>query len=640
MINLASSPPSSQERVKNALDSGSDPSDSSDNDQKPTQRKCVPSMWDDVPIIQAKELPEGIDGLVAFEMKDMPTENLKNALKDGRKWNKDCPSKWKGHKRVRYANCKGSYVCQFSDCPYMLEYGVTNTTQFDHAHGYKCKACGVAGKYVACDAQRYVSYGSKSVKIFHCGNHICQVSMKTSGNMTKVKELIKNNPKIKPAEVQSSIILSAFQENLEWATVEKEARGILNKKKISNIKETMKDTVQPCGHNFEAVVNFKEYCDKKDRFYIYKINDRRGNPDQPSFVFKTSAEKLKIAVAMDRSSNGFLNEKFCFVDGKHNRCRGFTTLTASVYHPLLQKQIPIAIMDAEGDNTENVELFWNLLNEAISKISEKKSFNPVGWCTDMSGALISGICNVFGEDCKTRIKSCEFHFKDQRNKRARRLGGAAELFKGLCNSILNATTETAYNPAMETLNAFINADPDREFLKTWISWWNDRRGFIFRAFAPTNAPRMNQAEVIHAGWAHRDQPKLSLLDVCQANIRDSLLLGLQLRSLHAGSAIKGKGPTFMDHKRERYQREIDRAKKMGKELFDGRKVDPKSTHRPFWGEQNEITENKEKGPTEEARSKWFYYSSGTTTSCNYSCNSTYAVNPSNTTADATDATAD
>ena len=32
----------------------------------------------------------------------------------------------------------------------------------------------------------------------------------------------------------------------------------------------------------------------------------------------------------------------------------------SVYHPLLQKQIPIAIMEAEGEKTENVELFWNL----------------------------------------------------------------------------------------------------------------------------------------------------------------------------------------------------------------------------------------------------------------------------------------
>lgn len=287
MINLVSSSPSSQDSDK-GLDSESDPTDSSDYNKQSKQRKCSPSMWDDVLIVQVKELPEGINDLVAFELKDVPAEDLKNALKDGRKWNKDCPSKWTGHKRVRYANCKGSYVCQFSDCPCMVEYGVTNTMQFDNSRANKCKACGNAGKYVACNARRYVSYGSNSTKIFHCGNHTCQVLMKTSGNMAKVKELIRNNPKIKPMEVQSSIILSAFRENLEWDTVAKEARSILNKKNISNIKETMKIEVQPYGHNFEAVVNFKEYCDKKDTFYIYKVNDRRGNPGQPSFVFKTA----------------------------------------------------------------------------------------------------------------------------------------------------------------------------------------------------------------------------------------------------------------------------------------------------------------------------------------------------------------
>lgn len=578
--------------------------DSHINEKQLKQRKYHPSMWKDVPVIEVNELPEGIDGLVAFELKDVAAEDLHNALKDGRKWNKNCPSKWSGHTRVRYANCKGSYACTFSDCPYMVEYGVTNTTQFENTRTNPCKACGHTGQHIPCGARRYISYGSNSVNVFHCGKHTCQASVKTTGNIGKIKELIKNNPKIKPAEVQSSIVLSAFRDNLDWETVEKEARSVLNKKKIGNMKEKIKKEVQPYGHNFEAVVNFKEYCDKKDKFYVYKVNDKRGNPDQPSFVFKTSTEKLKIAIAMDRRNEGFLSEEFCFFDGKHNRCKGFTTLTASVYHPLLRKQIALAIMEAEGEKTENVELFWKLLNEAISKISNgEKSFNPIGWCTDMSGALISGISKIFGEDSKTRIKSCEFHFKDQRNKKANRLKkSSVEQFKTLCNNLLNATTEAKYNSAKESLDTFINADPDREFLKTWISWWNERRGFIFHAFAPTNAPNMNQAEVIHAGWAHRDQPKLSLVDVCQADARDNLMLELELQGLQAGSTIKGRGPTFIDHRRERYQREINRARQMGKEMFDGRKVDPNSSHRPPSQKKKQSKKdsaNKKKIPTKQ-----------------------------------------
>ena len=72
----------------------------------------------------------------------------------------------------------------------------------------------------------------------------------------------------------------------------------------------MKSDFEPVGHDFEAVVTFKEYCDKKNEFYVHKVNDKRGNPDLPSFVFKSSKQKGKIATQMDK--NG---EHFCFFDG-------------------------------------------------------------------------------------------------------------------------------------------------------------------------------------------------------------------------------------------------------------------------------------------------------------------------------------
>ena len=121
-----------------------------------------------------------------------------------------------------------------------------------------------------------------------------------------------------------------------------------------------------------------------------------------------------MALNMDRDGEHYLNDEFCFFDGKHKRCRGFVTLTASVYNSL----IILAIMEAEAENTENVSLFWTLFNEVLEKISGNESamFNPTGWCTDMAGANLAGICNVFGNVAKTRIKSCEFDFKDHRNK--------------------------------------------------------------------------------------------------------------------------------------------------------------------------------------------------------------------------------
>ena len=232
-----------------------------------------------------------------------------------------------------------------------------------------------------------------------------------------------NNPDIKPSEVQSVFVLVAFQEQKDWADVEKEAAAAIDRRWIFNVKEKVKKDIEPHGHNYEAAVSFKEYCDKKDKFYIYKINDRRGNPDQPSYVFKTSLLKLDEALNMDCDGDHFMNSKFYFFDGKRKRCRSFVTLTASVYHPLLRKQITLATMEAESEDHRNVKLFLNLLNECLRNVSgdANRKFYPVGCCTDMTGANLAGLREVFGEAVIARIKTSEFHFKDHRNKNARKL---------------------------------------------------------------------------------------------------------------------------------------------------------------------------------------------------------------------------
>ena len=158
-------------------------------------------------------------------------------------------------------------------------------------------------------------------------------------------------------------------------------------------------------------------------FHIYKINDTRGNPNRPSFVFKTSTLKAKIAINMDKDKEHFLAQEFRFFDGKHKRAKGYMTLTASVYHPLLRQQIPLAMMEAVSENTENVTLFWELFNEVLGKVSSGTTmmFNPIGWCTDMAGSDLSAIHKVFGDSGVNSIKTCEFHFKETEDLRCRKL---------------------------------------------------------------------------------------------------------------------------------------------------------------------------------------------------------------------------
>ena len=126
---------------------------------------------------------------------------------------------------------------------------------------------------------------------------------------------------------------------------------------------------------------------------------------------------MEMAKSMDRNGNHFLKDEYYYFDGKVRRCRNFVTLTASVYHPLLKRQVPLAIMDAEKENSENIKLFWTVFNEALRKTAgdPEGSFKPKGWCTDMASANMNGLKNVFGGEVLNRIKS---HFKENRNIKA------------------------------------------------------------------------------------------------------------------------------------------------------------------------------------------------------------------------------
>lgn len=145
------------------------------------------------------------------------------------------------------------------------------------------------------------------------------------------------------------------------------------------------------------------------------------NPDRPSFIFKTSTLKAKIALNTNKEGDHFLAQEFCFFDGKRKRGRGYVILTASIY-PLLQRQIPLATMEAVSKNTENVT-FWELFKEVIEKVSQSlvRYFNPLCWCINMTGSNLSEFRKVFGKAVVQHIKTCEFHFKESVNRHCRKL---------------------------------------------------------------------------------------------------------------------------------------------------------------------------------------------------------------------------
>ena len=263
-----------------------------------------------------------------------------------------------------------------------------------------------------------------------------------------------------------------------------------------------------------AVEEYKTFTDEKDKFYVYAINKNE------QYVFKTSIAKMKIANLIDSSESHFLSQEYCCFDGKVKRTKFFTTLTASVYHPLLQKQIALAIMECQSEDSRNIGIFWQEFNRAFKEVNASdEKFNPVGWVSDMATSNFNGLECIYGEDVMTKIKGCEFHYRQSINRHCNTVGNDSEKFKNMATEMLVASTPEAYEAAYKTMKDFLSVHENGKQLLHWLKWWNDRRFNIFRAFTGYNCPRSNLAEVIHASWVHRSQQGLTLLETTEFDIR-------------------------------------------------------------------------------------------------------------------------
>ena len=78
---------------------------------------------------------------------------------------------------------------------------------------------------------------------------------------------------------------------------------------------------------------------------------------------------MTIACSMDTDGDHFMHEEYCHFDGNHKRVKAFVALTASVYHPLLQKQVILATMNCKHEDSSYVAEFWRKFNDAYRKVN-------------------------------------------------------------------------------------------------------------------------------------------------------------------------------------------------------------------------------------------------------------------------------
>ena len=83
-------------------------------------------------------------------------------------------------------------------------------------------------------------------------------------------------------------------------------------------------------------------------------------------------------------------------------------------------------------------------------------FEPNGRVTDMAGSNFVGLEKLYGEGVTSKIKGCEFHYKDSVNKKAQSLGEDGEKFKLIAINLLESSTPEAYEKVKDKMVVFIN----------------------------------------------------------------------------------------------------------------------------------------------------------------------------------------
>ena len=177
---------------------------------------------------------------------------------------------------------------------------------------WSCKDFGRCSIFVSCLARKYMEFLPHvcEVRVYHVGTHTCQAKRKVP-LPSIVEQSLCRNPNLKPSEVVRQSILEGLKADVvDWDGLEKTTDSLLDTKKISNLKAKINKENNPAGHSFEAVAHSTQKSDEKDEFFIYKMNDRHMNPDESSFVFKTSKLKVSITLSMGDEEH-FLSNEYC-----------------------------------------------------------------------------------------------------------------------------------------------------------------------------------------------------------------------------------------------------------------------------------------------------------------------------------------
>jgi hypothetical protein len=460
--------------------------------KRPKKLQLDMEIFNDVQVQHVECLPYDVNGTNIYQL--ACTKDTWNAKqRDGRWFQMHSSTRRNFYGIRKIGTCEGSYICTNADCPKVKSGKDANMYSFHNKGAMKiCTVCGFFADRKYCGAVKMTEFFRNGMKIYHHGDHNCLLKKNKEHSDAFIMKHLGRNQRAGPKELKIDTVGQCVAQG-DFSKAREAACLMNDTRRIHHLKSKMQEYTSD-GSSFEAVGDFKKTTDADDEMLIYKMNNKDLN-GEPSYVFKSSTKMAQLAIEMDIESThvNVMQEEPVFFDGMHKRVKGYKTLSAWTYSPLMCRVLRLATMEAEHEDTENITLFWKLFNEVLQKVSGRSGykFNPCKFIVDENGANINAIYAVYGKSGLKRTASCLFHFKDCARKQLKNINSdERDTFMALVSQQAKAVTQHEYDTATSALGKICARNEN----SGWLSWWSARKYHIIPAFRGFNIPLMNEAE--------------------------------------------------------------------------------------------------------------------------------------------------
>ena len=508
-------------------------------------------LFKDVKPKKCHFLPQNIDGNKYYKVR-CTVKNYAKKTNDRRWFYMRTSSRTGLHGIRKVGSCKGSWQCVNTSCSFLKTEKKPNWWHFEYRGGTRsCYSCGTFAQQIPCGARKLIqiSYIGEYAEVFHIGEHNCTLKPKVKSDTEYTKHWVERYPGVSFKKLKSAVIQHLLDSG-DSEEAENAAYRITTQAfhKIRRDMAGDPDTEPVEVQSIQAVALLKKTSDKIDPLHIFKLNDS-GMNNQPDYVMKSSSKILTVALQMDQDGEqNPLQEEDAFFDGCHSHCTDFISLGLWVQHPSMRCLLRLASMEVKSESTENICLFFKLLNEMLQIIGKKDKdykFNPKQIMCDEAGGNIRGIKEALGlEYAATKVITCQWHFMNSVNEKIHAIGEEdQEAFVKSAGELCRVPTVAEFELIFADMKKTVSKYP---LYGTSLDWYYARRFHLFPAFRDGLHSGLNLAEVGNRKW--KADHKLSLVAAAKDDISTMMEQESDLKRFNEGSTFK-RGHVMTDIQR-------------------------------------------------------------------------------------------